>query len=173
MRFKLFAVLAAMVLIAAMVISVGADEAKKADKEHQYIGAKKCGLKPCHGNDGIFDSWAATAHATAYDKLTDEQKKDAELMKYYTTGTDKKGKLLEGVQCEACHGPGSDYKSKKIMQDREAAIANGLIIPTPEDCLSCHNENAPEALAKLAKDFDFEKMKETGIHVLPYSEEKK
>ena len=56
------------------------------------------------------------------------------------------------------------------MEDRETAIANGLIIPTAETCKHCHNADAPGALAASAKDFDYEKMKAKGIHVLKAKE---
>jgi hypothetical protein len=45
---------------------------------------------------------------------------------------------MAGVQCEACHGAGNDYKKVSIMKDRDASIANGLIIPTQETCDGCH-----------------------------------
>ena len=34
----------------------------------------------------------------------------------------------EGVTCEVCHGPGSDYKKLNIMKDKAAAAKNGLIL---------------------------------------------
>jgi hypothetical protein len=52
-------------------------------------------------------------------------------------------KLDEGVSCESCHGPGSVYKSMSIMKSREKSLANGLIIPTKEVCVKCHNEESP------------------------------
>ncbi|MCK4823184.1 hypothetical protein KA005_45910 [bacterium] len=146
--------------------AVKKDEVEKAD--HAYVGAKKC--KICHKKSGIFESWGATPHATAWDNLTDEEKADKELMKYYTTGTDAKGELLTGIQCESCHGPGSDYKKKKIMQDREAAVAAGMVIPTDENCLGCHNDKAPAKVAAVAKDFDLDKLKATGVHLIPTAE---
>jgi hypothetical protein len=140
---------------------LGAEEAKKT--EHQYVGTKKCTM--CHKKDGIAESWEATAHATAWDKLSAEEQKNEAILPFYTTGTDAKGTLLTGVQCEACHGPGSDYKKKSIMQDRETAVANGLLIPDEKTCLKCHNEKAPtKALAASAKDFSYEKMKAKGVH---------
>jgi len=42
------------------------------------------------------------------------------------------------VQCEACHGAGSDYKKMSIMKDREKAVANGLEIPSQATCNGCH-----------------------------------
>ncbi|MBD3333349.1 hypothetical protein GF356_10905 [candidate division GN15 bacterium] len=172
MRSKLVIILA-LIVAGLLVFSALAEDTKKEEApEYDYIGAKKCGLKPCHGKDGIMASWEETPHATAYDDLTDEQKADESLMKFYTTGTTKKGDVLTGVQCEACHGPGSDYKSMSIMKDREKAIANGLLMPDEETCKGCHNADAPGKLGESAEGFDFAKMMEKGVHILPYSDEK-
>jgi len=149
-----------------------ADEAAKPDTPaHDYVGAKKC--KICHKKDGIFDDWASTKHATAFDSLSTEDQKNEALHKYYTTGTTAKDELLTGVQCEACHGPGSDYKKKKVMENRELAITKGLNIPDEKTCLKCHNEKAPAKLAAVGKDFDFEKMKNKGVHAPAKKAEKK
>ena len=161
MRVRFLAVAVCFVMVASLVSLAGAEEAK-----HEFIGAKKCSM--CHKKDGIAESWQATAHATAWDKLTPEQQKDKALLPFYTTGTDAKGNLLTGVQCEACHGAGSDYKSNKVMKDREAAIAAGMLIPDEKTCTKCHNEKAPtEALKASAKDFNYEKMMVKGGHVMP------
>ena len=92
--------------------TVQAEEAAKAE-DHAFVGAKKC--KPCHKKDGTYESWATTAHATASDSLSAENKKDPVCMGCHTTGITAKDVFLEGVQCEACHGAGADYKKKKIM----------------------------------------------------------
>lgn len=42
------------------------------------------------------------------------------------------------VDCESCHGPGSDYVSIKVMKDPVAARAAGLVMPKKERCLPCH-----------------------------------
>jgi hypothetical protein len=47
----------------------------------------------------------------------------------------------------------------KIMKDREASVAAGLTLPDENTCKSCH-ENAPHD----QKAFDYENMKEKGIH---------
>ncbi|MCD6250265.1 MAG: hypothetical protein J7J98_08055 [candidate division Zixibacteria bacterium] len=166
MRLKLFLSMVVAFTILAFCCVVMAGETEKED--HAFVGVKKC--KICHKKSGIFESWGATTHATAYDGLTDEEKADKELMKYYTTGTTAKGDLLTGVQCESCHGAGADYKKKKVMQDREVAVAAGLVIPTEETCLSCHNDKAPAKVAAVAKDFDLEKLKAKGVHMIPVAE---
>jgi hypothetical protein len=42
----------------------------------------------------------------------------------------------KGLDCEGCHGGGRDFT--KVMRDRTAAIAAGLLIPTSEFCKTCH-----------------------------------
>jgi predicted CXXCH cytochrome family protein len=62
----------------------------------------------------------------------------------HTTGHDQAisdkstRKDLRGVQCEACHGPGSLYKSMKVMKDPKLAREKGLWNVTREICLKCH-----------------------------------
>jgi len=140
-----------------------ADEVATPDTPaHEYVGAKKC--KICHKKDGIFEDWSKSKHAMAFDSLSAEDQKNEGLHRYYTTGTTAKGELLTGVQCEACHGAGADYKKKKIMENQEMAVAKGLIIPDEKTCLKCHHDKAPAALAAIAKDFDYEKMRAKGVH---------
>ena len=157
-------------LAVALLFGVLAFADEKAETKHEFVGQKKC--KMCHKKDGIHPSWAESKHAKAYDILSDEQKKKEDCVKCHSTGTTAKGELLEGVQCEACHGAGADYKKKSIMQDREKAMAAGMIMPTEKVCITCH-ENVPEEFRAKEK-FDFEKMKTKGVHEMAKkSEEKK
>ncbi len=158
--------LAILTAVLILIVSIGmAQDAAKKEVKHEYVGAKKC--KMCHTKDGTFPSWSESKHATAFDSLSAAEQKDEKLLPYYTTGTTAKGDLLTGVQCEACHGAGADYKKKKIMKDQKASIAAGLIIPTEETCKKCHNAKAPAKLAATAKDFDFAKMVAKGVHAMP------
>ena len=157
-------------LLAIMLLfGVFAFAGDKAETKHEFVGEKKC--KMCHKKDGIHPSWSETKHAKAYDLLNDEQKKDESCVKCHSTGTTAKGELLEGVQCEACHGAGADYKKKSVMEDREKAIAAGLVIPTEATCKVCH-ENVPEEFRSKEK-FDFEKMKIKGVHQMAAKAEEK
>ena len=85
-----------------------------------YIGAAKCKL--CHKLQ--YESWQGLKHADAFKNLEPDNTGNAECLKCHATGGSAD---FPGVQCEACHGPGSEYKSMKTMKDREAAIAAGLI----------------------------------------------
>ena len=159
-RFIVFftVILAALALVAVNVLS---QETKKEETKpaHEYVGVTKC--KICHKD--VYTAWSKTGHATAYDKLSDEEKKKPECVQCHITGTTAKGELLEGVQCEACHGPGSDYKSPKIMNkkkweaDPEGQLAMakeaGLVIPTEETCVRCHKKEGNPNF----KPFDFAK----------------
>ena len=54
------------------------------------------------------------------------------------------------MQCEACHGPGGDYKAMNVMKDKALAVAAGMIVPDEKTCLKCHNAESP-----TFKSFDF------------------
>jgi len=101
--------------------------------DHEYVGATKC--KMCH--KGQYSSWEGTTHAKATDaaKASTDRKYSADCLKCHATNASEE---LAGVQCEACHGPGGDYKKMSIMKDPETAMANGLIIPTQATCDGCH-----------------------------------
>ena len=138
-------------------------EAKASDAPaHEYVGATKC--KICHKPE--FTAWEGTPHAKAFDVLSDEEKKKEECVGCHITGTTAKDELLEGVQCEACHGPGGDYKSAKIMNKKKwaaepeahkkMAMEAGLIYPTEDNCKRCHKKEGNPNF----KEFDFAKMKD-------------
>ena len=132
---------------------------------HELVGAKKC--KSCHKKIGNpYKIWLDTGHAKAYETLAspeakkiaadkglgDPQKEEACLKCHVTRyflgnpAVSAKGKYAdsEGVGCEACHGPGSDFKKKKIMKDHDAAVAAGLKRDKSEaHCTKCHNDESP------------------------------
>jgi hypothetical protein len=161
-----------------------------AQNGYSYIGAEACGM--CHKTDkqgGQLKIWQASKHAGAYETLkTEESDKIAkekgfdtkaieteDCLKCHAVGYNldasllgKKFKVEQGVQCESCHGPGSAYKKKKIMTDREKAIANGLLVYEnvgEELCITCHNAESPTYV-----DFVFEEMWEKIKHPTPGSE---
>jgi hypothetical protein len=149
-------------------------ETEKEAKKAEYVGGTKC--KICHKAE--YTSWEETKHAKAYEALKPEDRKKDSCVVCHVTGFGVADTLFEGVQCEACHGPGSLYKSPKIMskskfkENPEAqlklAMEAGLVLPTEETCVGCHNKKSP-----TFKGFDFEKMKAKGVHALPQVEEKK
>ena len=118
----------------------------------EYIGAAKC--KMCHKTE--YASWESLSHSKAFEVLKGDETSNPECLKCHATGASAD---LPGVQCEACHGPGSDYKSMKVMKDHEASIAAGLIVPDEKLCASCHT-GAPHD----QQPWDYEAMKSKGMH---------
>ena len=45
------------------------------------------------------------------------------------------------LDCESCHGPGSEYKKMSIMKDREQALAAGMVMPEAAFCKNCHTDD--------------------------------
>jgi len=97
----------------------------------------------CHNKAATgeqYNKWKAGPHANAYNVLSETEKTNKECLGCHTTPTLA---ATEGVSCEACHGPGSIYKSMTIMKVREKSIESGLTLPTEEVCKKCHNEKSP------------------------------
>lgn len=126
-----------------------------------YVGAAKC--KICHKGEAkgkIYETWAASKHAKAFQILLDKKENaNPKCLECHVTGYGKasgygsKGtvdSLLTAIGCESCHGPGSEYQKMAIMKDRTKALAAGLIIPDAKTCVTCHNEKSP-----TFKGFDF------------------
>jgi hypothetical protein len=137
-----------LLFVVGLVAALGAAVASAGE----FIGADKC--KMCHKVQ--YTSWAETGHAQGFEKLKAEDQGKAECLKCHATGDSAD---MPGVQCEACHGAGSDYKSMKVMKDPEASRAAGLLMPGEAECKVCH-EGAPHD----QKPFDYATAKETGIH---------
>jgi hypothetical protein len=123
-----------------------------------YVGAKKCQI--CHRTDlqgRQYPIWEASRHSQSTKVLTSTQAVDAakamgvdnpaESPTCLSCHSPLSGQAedigADGVACEVCHGPGSAYKQLSVMQDREEAVKNGLILyGSPEaikaGCLKCH-----------------------------------
>ena len=112
--------------------------------EPVYMGAKFC--RTCHSSadNNRYHLWLQSAHANAFEALRGAEKANPECLACHATGYGKPfsekstEKDLRGVQCEACHGPGSEYKSMQVMRDRKLAREMGLIDVTRKVCLKCH-----------------------------------
>jgi nitrate reductase cytochrome c-type subunit len=140
-----------------------------------YVGAEKC--KICHKSEKQgqqYPLWEATKHSKSFAALaTDEAKalaadapENPKCLKCHAPLSEKAPDLkAEGVSCEVCHGPGSEYKKISIMKDRAEAVKNGLKeYGSPEaiktHCLTCH-ANAHD------KPFDFAAAWEKVKHPVP------
>ena len=158
---------------------------------HEIVGTPKC--KTCHKKKtgDQWKIWSDSAHARAFETLASEESRkiatekglgdpqqEENCLKCHVTRLSLGAEVLinekakysdnEGVGCESCHGPGSDYKAKKIMKDPEAARAAGLImIDTEDGCTQCHNEESP-----TFREFDFDKRMAEIAHPVPGGEKK-
>jgi hypothetical protein len=54
------------------------------------------------------------------------------------------------LDCEGCHGPGSEYKAIAVMKDPAKARAAGLVIPAKGFCATCHTSGWNEAMLTAA-----------------------
>jgi len=149
-----------MILMIVMALSMPVRAEEGGGKHPVYVGVKVCAR--CHQGDGMghqFSRWLTSKHARAYAVLVKpEAKRIAELsgiplepqeaptcLGCHATGAhveewekDETFSTLDGVQCEKCHGPGSEYMDATIMMNREAAMKAGLVMPTVQDCMGCH-----------------------------------
>ena len=82
-------------------------------------GVARVGSGKCKGCHKLqYDSWSGSAHA----------------------------KRNPPLDCEGCHGPGSEYKAIAVMKDSAKARAAGLVIPAKGFCVTCHTSGWTEAM---------------------------
>lgn len=62
-------------------------------------------------------------------------------VQYASWADSKHAALTPPLDCESCHGSGSEYKKKSIMEDPEMARAAGLVMPGKAFCGSCHQDD--------------------------------
>jgi len=163
-----------LILIVALIYPFTLWAHEGGQKHPVYVGVKVCAT--CHQGEGMghqFSKWMSSKHARAYAVLSKpEAKKIARLsgipqepqeasmcLGCHATGAhveewekDETFFVEEGVQCEKCHGPGSEYMDAAIMTDPERAEKAGLMMPTTSDCMGCHQvKGSHVAVHKLPK----------------------
>jgi|CXWL01.1.fsa_nt_gi hypothetical protein len=156
----------------------------------KYVGAAKC--KMCHNSEIAGQQhkiWSGSLHANAVKSLSSpaaleyaqknniiDPAKEAKCLNCHSTFGPANASLVdeevevsvnEGVSCESCHGPGSAYKTKSIMQDLAKSKENGLTIPDQKVCEKCHNNTENP----FNKPFDFEAAKKKIAHPKPKADE--
>ena len=159
-------------------------------EDHKYIGFKGC--KPCHSSEKSgkqADIWSKSKHSEAYNTLTTPKAieiakakgianpaESKECLECHSIGKTVAADMLtgsfdikNGVQCESCHGAGSDYKARPVMMDKGKAIEAGLTNFKDEAgieavCKNCHNDKSP-----TFKPFDFKERWEKIKHPKPKS----
>ncbi len=158
-------------------------------KEPIYIGSQACGH--CHDGPAMghqFSKWRLSAHAKAYASLSlPESKEIAKLsgiteephrakmcLGCHATASEEEDwrhgeefHLEDGLQCEACHGPGSEYATSEIMKDKARAMANGLRLIGGEDCLICHRVKGSHEAVLKKEPFQLDKAMARIAHPIP------
>lgn len=186
---KLTCVLGLCVAVVLLFGQLAAQETakKEAAASFTYVGSAKC--KTCHSSaksGGQYKLWEASSHAKAFAVLqTEEANKIAtekglkvpaaeapECLACHTTGhgaaAEVRGAVTneEGVGCEACHGPGSEYYKMTAMKKAYAGeiegASVGLMTVDEASCKTCHNEKSP-----TFKGFDFAKQAAMIAHPVP------
>ncbi len=149
-------------------------------QEFSYVGADKC--KICHKTESRgkqYPIWEESKHFQSFKTLSLPEAADIaqeagvsdphqseQCLKCHAPLHEKAPEIKEeGVTCEVCHGPGSEYKKLSVMQTREEAVKMGLTAyNSPQDiknqCLTCH-QNAH------GLPFDFDSSWETIKHPVP------
>jgi hypothetical protein len=158
-----------------------------AQSKFKYIGSKAC--MPCHmtpKSGAAYKIWQASKHAQAFATLATpaakeiakkegvaDPQKDAKCLKCHDTAFGVEAAQLtptfkpgEGVGCEVCHGPGSEYKTMQVMKDIDTGKIKGetvgLMKANEKTCLKCHNSEAP-----MSKPFNFAEASKKIAHPTP------
>ncbi len=120
-----------------------------------YVGAGAC--KPCHEQE--YRQWSLSPHASAYQtreaKAAPEEKKQR-----FTTGFGSPGGYpaagRQGVQCEACHGPGERHVQEPDKKGQEYIVGLGGQCDScvvEQICRNCHGpEDDPNFNFDLSRD---------------------
>jgi YVTN family beta-propeller protein len=154
-----------------------------------YVGARVCAS--CHegrqqGNQ--LSKWLLSKHSRAYAVLAwPESKRIAELsgiplepqrstmcLGCHATGTfaeaaekDDTFFAQDGVQCEMCHGPGSEHVDAHVAKNAAAAKLAMLAMPTKHDCMGCHKEKGSHTAVLKRPPVDMDKAWESIAHPMP------
>jgi len=105
--------------------------------EPSYVGIETCST--CHEDARAF--WDKTAHASAYKTLSSQYKEfNLDCVSCHVTGYERPGgstvtfvDALKNVQCETCHGPGSQHVKSAGKTASPAAK------PKADLCETCHH----------------------------------
>jgi len=164
----------------------GQTDSLKEKKSHSFVGASTC--KMCHNSEKAgkqFDIWSSSKHAQAYKALQTKEADSIATAKGFKTPAAKtdaclkchavgynadaaslgaKFKVEDGIQCESCHGAGSDYKDMKVMKNKEDAVSKGLMLHSDGEkfCVTCHNSESPSF-----KGFNYAEMWSKISHTIP------
>lgn len=140
-------------LIAGATIALGLEQS--AAQAAEPIGAARCGS--CH--EDAYRQWQDSAHARSLSLLTESQRKDPTCRSCHTLAPASNDPALVGVQCESCHGLGSDYAPEHVMRDARLARLLGLAEVDAKTCRTCH-----EGVDARLRPYDYRKLVQQFAH---------
>jgi uncharacterized paraquat-inducible protein A len=134
--------------------------------EHSYVGVQAC--KSCHSaavHGDQYAIWEHSKHAQAYLVLASEKARtyaqahliqnpqtEPQCLSCHTTAYGTSPKLFQasfriedGVQCEECHGTGSDFSKFSVMKDKLRFATQAGRLKDTSVCAKCHSANVKDA----------------------------
>ena len=181
----LLALAAGLAVSAAVPVALRA----QADKHPVYVGSRACAR--CHEGRAAgsqYSHWLTTAHSRAWASLAtpeakamarlsgipDEPERAPVCLGCHATAAesepwerDEGFRIEDGVQCEKCHGPGSEYMDEVVMRDPVAARRAGLRRFTKRDCAVCHYVKGSHVAVHQKPALDVEKAWAVLAHPVP------
>jgi len=91
---------------------------------------------------------AVAATKPGLKRIGSEDCGDCHDVQYDSWVKDPHGTRTPPLDCENCHGPGSEYKAKAVMEDPARARAAGMVIPDKDFCAQCHKKGVNDAFMK-------------------------
>ena len=157
----------------------------------EYVGWKGCAV--CHRDEAR--DWSRSKHAKAWELLKPGKRRSAKkhagldpekdyqttkekCVKCHTTGYRKPGGFQDtkttpemvGIQCEMCHGPGSEYrkihKAKRANFTKAEVKAAGQTYGSVDEtvCRKCHENKDSPMLPSVDKKYKFVLEERLKIH---------
>lgn len=128
-------------------------------KDYKFIGVDRC--KNCHSvkfRGDQYGIWKKSMHSKSMFTLTNNKaieyakknnqtipQKNENCLKCHSSTKEKNLKYFEpsfnfddGIQCETCHNPGSEYSKYNNMLTTKLFLANGGKKGDLNDCYQCH-----------------------------------
>jgi YVTN family beta-propeller protein len=172
----LLAILAVLGAVIAVGLFLGKGSGAPVEERPVYVGSEVCAQ--CHDGPGAgyqYSKWLLSKHAQAYAALSLPEAKEIARISGVPIEPTKSPLCLgchatashaepweidptfhphQGVQCEACHGPGSQYLEVHTLKDRKLSAEKGMLFPSKDDCFICHTEKGSHTAVLGTRKFD-------------------
>lgn len=166
--------------------ALGFFRVQAAPKKPVFVGARVC--SECHASASIgnqYSKWLHSKHSKSYAALAKPEALEIAKLSGLKTSPQDSAVCLgchatawhaedwekdatfhmeDGVQCERCHGAGSEYSPADVMKDKAAAMKAGLQMPKKEFCVDCHQEKGSHIAVLKHPPVDVEKAWDQLLH---------